>query len=245
MSIKILTYNIHKGFNWNNTKLTIENLKKNFEVVHPDIVFLQEVVGENKKFEKKFKNWITNQFEYLADGLWSESAYSKHAIYDVKDHGNVILSKYPILQTQVFDISVNRYENRAILYVQLEIENKKVDCFCLHLNLLGKDRFKQYQLIKNIVKNTVHPESPIIIAGDFNDWNKKASHHLLDIQNIHDVYKKCHGNYAKTFPAMFPLLSLDRVYTRQFKVVSSEVLKSDEWTRISDHLPILSTLEFE
>jgi endonuclease/exonuclease/phosphatase family metal-dependent hydrolase len=245
MSIKIVTYNIHKGFNWSNTKLTIEMLKNNLEKIHPDIIFLQEVVGENKRHEQKFDNWISNQFEYLADGLWTDFAYSKHAIYDVKDHGNVILSKYPILKQEVFNISVNNYENRAVLYVQLQIEDKGVDCFCIHLNLLRKDRLKQYSLIKDIIKKTVHSDCPIIIAGDFNDWNKKASHNLLDISHIHDAHKTIHGKYAKTFPTMFPLLSLDRIYTKGFKVNSSQVLKDLEWTKISDHLPILIDVDLK
>lgn len=245
MSLKIVTYNIHKGFNWNNTKVTIEALKNNLESIQPDIVFLQEVVGENKLHASKFENWIANQFEFLANSLWDQSAFSHHAVFDHSHHGNVILSKYPIIHEEVFDISVNSYEKRAILYVQLQVHNKKIDCFCVHLNLLGRDRLKQYQLIKDKLSLYTDQENPIILAGDFNDWNKKASKNLFDIYSIHDAYKSYHGHYAKTFPVLFPLLSLDRIYLKGFKTISALVPRELEWSKLSDHLPILIEVDFD
>ena len=245
MGLQVLTYNIHKGFNWNNTQLTLNSLKKNLNQIHPDIVFLQEVVGENSLLEKKFDNWITNQFNYLADGLWDEYSYSKHAIYDHSDHGNVILSKYPIVNEKVFDISVNKYEKRAVLYCQIQYEQTLIDCYCVHLNLLNKDRTKQYSLIKDIIKETSAKDSPIILAGDFNDWSRKASQSLMDIEEIHDAYKTLHGKYAKTFPSIFPLMSLDRTYIQHLKVLNAQVLDDINWKKISDHLPVLIELELK
>jgi endonuclease/exonuclease/phosphatase family metal-dependent hydrolase len=245
MSIKILTFNIHKGFNWSNSEITIQRLKKSLELIHPDIVFLQEVVGENKKHEEKFENWISNQFEYLAKDLWSDFAYSNHAIYDHRHHGNVILSKYPIISSEVHDISLNKYEQRSILFSKIKIGEKIVHAFCVHLNLLHRDRILQYKNIKKFIETKSKPENPILLSGDFNDWNQKASKNLLALEGLHDAHKAKHGFYARTFPAMFPLMKLDRIYTRGLNIESAEVLAGIEWKTLSDHLPIHIEVDFK
>lgn len=238
MSIKILTFNIHKGFNWSNTKVTIQRLKKSLEIIHPDIVFLQEVVGENKKHETKFDNWISNQFEFLAKDLWSDFAYSNHATYDHRHHGNVILSKFPITSSEVYDISLNKYEQRSILFSKISIEDKTVHAFCVHLNLLHRDRVQQYKKIREYINSKTDLNHPILLSGDFNDWNQKASSNLLTLEGLHDAHKAKHGFYARTFPAIFPLMKLDRIYTRGFQVHNAEVLAGIDWKTLSDHLPI-------
>ena len=47
MQIKLLTYNIHKGFNWRNSQATIKKIKEAIVSSGVDLVFLQEIVGEN------------------------------------------------------------------------------------------------------------------------------------------------------------------------------------------------------
>ena len=243
METKIFTFNIHKGFNWTNTQVTLHLLKEELRVLHPDIVFLQEVVGENKKHKEKFENWIDNQFEFLAQDLWSEYAYSKHAIYDHRHHGNVILSKYPIQNIEILDISVNPLEQRSVLYCEILHPQKTLKCFCVHLNLLHKDRIKQYETISSFIKEKSTDTCPIVIAGDFNDWNQKASEILLGEEEIKDSHKDLHGVYARTFPAQFPFLCLDRMYTKNLEIKSSQVLKGTPWNSFSDHLPILTKVK--
>jgi endonuclease/exonuclease/phosphatase family metal-dependent hydrolase len=36
------------------------------------------------------------------------------------------------------------------------------------------------------------------------------------------------------------MLSLDRLYYRELKVISTELLSAQHWTKLSDHLPILA-----
>jgi endonuclease/exonuclease/phosphatase family metal-dependent hydrolase len=48
---------------------------------------------------------------------------------------------------------------------------------------------------------------------------------------------------ARTFPAAMPWLRLDRVYVRGFEVESAQVLHGPSWARLSDHAPIVATLQ--
>jgi endonuclease/exonuclease/phosphatase family metal-dependent hydrolase len=48
---------------------------------------------------------------------------------------------------------------------------------------------------------------------------------------------------ARTFPAFLPWLRLDRIYVRGFQVKSAQVLHGAQWAKLSDHAPILASLE--
>jgi endonuclease/exonuclease/phosphatase family metal-dependent hydrolase len=50
------------------------------------------------------------------------------------------------------------------------------------------------------------------------------------------------GRAARTFPAVFPFMSLDRIYTRGFRVFSAHVHHGRQWARISDHAALTATL---
>ena len=47
----------------------------------------------------------------------------------------------------------------------------------------------------------------------------------------------------RTFPAVFPWFRLDRIYQRGFAVRSARVLHGRQWSKLSDHSPILTELE--
>ncbi len=50
---------------------------------------------------------------------------------------------------------------------------------------------------------------------------------------------------ARTFPSGFPLLRLDRMYVRGFRIAQAQVLHGPSWRKLSDHAPILAELVFD
>ena len=48
---------------------------------------------------------------------------------------------------------------------------------------------------------------------------------------------------ARTFPALVPWLRMDRIYQRGFRVCSARVFRGLEWSRLSDHSPLVADLE--
>ena len=46
-----------------------------------------------------------------------------------------------------------------------------------------------------------------------------------------------------TFPSRVPLFSLDRIYMRGLRCVSTSVPRGAAWARMSDHLPLVAELE--
>lgn len=243
--IKILTYNIHKGFNAGNTTYALKTIKQSIQKTHADLVFLQEVIGDHRKHDHHMDDWInSSQFEYLADQTWPHFSYGKNALYTEGHHGNAILSKYPIHFTENEDVSFSKIERRGLLHATIEHGGHTLHAFCVHLGLFEKDRHRQVLRLCARISKMVPPEASIIIAGDFNDWRKSTSEVLKTKLQLKEAFMEVKGRYAMTFPSWFPCLSLDRVYYRNLKCTSAKIMNGDLWRKQSDHLPLLVEFEF-
>ncbi len=81
--IRVLSYNVHKGFCSANRQFLLNQIREGIRSVDAELVFLQEVVGENSQHAKRHLDWVDeSQFEYLADTVWPHFSYGKKAAYD-------------------------------------------------------------------------------------------------------------------------------------------------------------------
>ncbi len=244
--LKILTYNIHKGFTPGNRRFILHKIKSALQAVDADIIFLQEIQGKHSSRSNEINNWPdTTQFEFLADEIWPHHAYGKNAIYAEGHHGNAILSKFPFSQYENINVSYMKSASRSLLHgiIQLPGVLAPLHVICVHLGLFSFERQRQLvKLVKRIEKFIPHNE-PLIIAGDFNDWLGRAEKHLCHELGLNEAFKSEGGNHARTFPAWMPLLPMDRIYSRGLKVSNCQRLHDNHWTGLSDHLPL--TAEFD
>lgn len=246
MNLKIVTYNIHKGFDWGKRNYYLQDIKKLITSSKANIVFLQEVVGENHSYKQR--GLIDTQFEYFADSIWNHYSYAKNSVTDHGNHGNLVLSEFPIESWENINISTNPYEKRGLLVCKILLPENKLNrhlyIVCIHLDLLNRGRRIQYKMIKDHLKSLNIPEdAPVIMAGDFNDWNKQASHVFETELQMTETYKSQHQDYARTFPAAIPILALDRIYVKNLKIIKSAVLPSPQKNHFSDHLPLFCEVE--
>ena len=244
--LRTLSYNIHKGFSIGNQDYVLDLIKKSIQHFHVDLVLLQEVVGEHEKhFNQAISPISESQFEFLADGVWSHFAYGKNAVYDQGHHGNAILSLHPILESQNLNLSTNRWESRGLLHATLDMTlDKKIHAMSLHLDLFERGRQLQIQKACEYINQNTQADDIVILGGDFNDWGKKASHKIKSETSLEEAFFQLHGTYAKTFPSLIPILSLDRIYTRNLTPVNAQCLRGPLWKKLSDHLPILAEFEY-
>lgn len=246
MKIRVLSYNIHKGFTAYGSNFVLDKIKSAILAVKADLVLLQEVQGEHHVYREKISSWPKQtQFEYLADQTWEHHAYGKNAVYSEGHHGNAILSKYPILTSENEDISYTSYERRGLLHatIQLPEANSSFEVVCTHLGLFEKDRHNQVNALSKRVKVKVPSNSPLLVAGDFNDWRQSLSTKFETDLQMHEVFVSQASEHVKTFPSWFPMLALDRIYYRGMKCISAELLNGKSWRVLSDHLPILAEFE--
>ncbi|HAZ12283.1 MAG: hypothetical protein A2X86_03510 [Bdellovibrionales bacterium GWA2_49_15] len=242
MELKILSFNIHKGMSWHSRNATLAELREFIRESQADLVFLQEVHGENLRERERMHNDFASQYEFLADEIWQHYCYAKNAVYDHGHHGNVILSKYPILEWHKQDISTNSWEQRGILAAKIEIPETKtvLQTYCVHLNLFPRSRVRQYAMLEKKIMQEADATMPLILAGDFNEWSRQATKTLEKNLQIQDCHNSVHGEYAKTFPALFPMLTLDRIYVKNVIVSDTRALRH---LGISDHLPLMAKIE--
>lgn len=243
--LTLLSYNIHKGFSQGNATFVLGQIRSAIRRIRPDIVFLQEVLGEHKRHAKRIPGWPENsQFEFLADGVWPHFAYGRNAVYTAGHHGNAILSKYPFSDWDNTDISSNRFEKRGILHgvIPLPHSPNPLHVYCLHLNVFGSGRRSQIRALCAQIKATVPPGHPLVIGGDFNDRTGRATAILNREIQVREVFRVVNGRHARSFPAWSPIFSLDRIYFRGLNVVVAKLLKEECWRSLSDHLPLYCQL---
>lgn len=243
ISIKVLTYNIHKGFSATNLRFILHEIKNLLRHIDAHIVFLQEVHGERNTSTSYSDNWPSNrQFEFLADQVWHHQAYGKNAIYKSGHHGNAILSKYPFVEWENINVSMLRSASRSLLHgaIQIPGADQKIHVICVHLGLFGLEREQQLSTLAKRIRSHVPSDEPLIIAGDFNDWRGRAEYYLHHDLGVKEVFKNTHGSYARTFPAWLPVLSMDRIYFRGLAVVNCMHLNGAPWRRLSDHTPLIA-----
>jgi endonuclease/exonuclease/phosphatase family metal-dependent hydrolase len=246
-SLRILSYNIHKGFSLDR-KFVLSAIKEAIHSTGAELVCLQEVIGEHSGHSKKISAWpVAPQLEFLADSIWPHFAYGKNAVYTEGHHGNAILSRMPVLEWENIDISNNRFERRGLLHATIQPlreGEKQLHVVCVHLDLFEKGRTIQLERIVKRIHDHVPDGCPLIIAGDFNDWREKASPVLEAELGVKEIFHILHGNHAKSFPSWFPFLPLDRIYVRGFRAVEAKCFTETPWDKLSDHGALLADLKF-
>lgn len=236
--LRIITLNMHKGFTVFNRQFILPELREAVRGEATELVFLQEVHGSHKRHASRHSNWPeTSQYEFLADTMWPEFSYGRNAVYPDGDHGNAILSKYPILRFQNLDVSIGEIEQRGLLHTVLKVPgHDEVHAICVHLGLRESHRRKQLFLLCGLLES-LSKTAPVIIAGDFNDWRKRADAILMRC-DMREAFVNEYGKPAKSFPARWPLLSLDRIYVRNATTQNPQVLHQRPWSHLSDHAPL-------
>jgi endonuclease/exonuclease/phosphatase family metal-dependent hydrolase len=244
-SIRVLTVNTHKGFAFLNRKFVLHELRDAVRGVGADVVFLQEVQGEHHLHSTRIGSWPdVPHYEFLADEIWPEFAYGRNAVYPEGNHGNALLSKFPIVAYENRDVSIDGHETRGLLHCTLRIPGREtlLHAICVHLGLKESHRQRQLDLLAEVIRAHVPDDAPLLVAGDFNDWRRRGHGPLERSTGLREVFVHAHGRAAKTFPAHFPMLELDRIYVRNTRADAPLPLPRSPWSRLSDHAPLAAEI---
>ena len=232
--LRVLTYNIHKGFNMSNQRFILHQIREALIHADADLLFLQEMQGKHDRHEKNVAHWPDqSQIEFIAEGVWPHFAYGK----------NAILSKHPFESWENINVSPFPWASRSLLHglIRMPGSDQDVHIVCIHFGLMGKERRSQIGTLCDHIDSHVPHGAPLIVAGDFNDWLGQAGRLFLNRLGLHEVFRETHGRYARTFPAWFPILQMDRIYFRGLIPVSCDRLAHSPWDMLSDHAPLAAT----
>lgn len=264
MKLRIATYNIHKGVSSLRSMPRIHALKQALSSMEADILFLQEVQGRHDKYATKHAAlWPEQAQHHFLAGDSHHAVYGMNAVYDHGHHGNALLSRYQVLSFSNQDVSDHAYEARGILHCVVQTPKCDVHCYVIHLGLFARSRKRQTEALIEAVESSSPSDAPLIIAGDFNDWTDQLSDSLRKRLGVTEAFDdnipaRGFGAYlralsgrgpkstpARTFPAALPWLRLDRVYVRGFRIETAQVLHGALWAKLSDHAPIVASLELK
>lgn len=236
-TVRVATYNIHKGVQGlgPRRRLEIHNLGLAIEQFDADVVCLQEVRKVHRGEASYFTHWPElPQADFLAPegyhAVYRTNAYTRHG-----EHGNALLSRWPVLDHQHEDMSDHRFEQRGLLHSELLVHEVPVHVVVVHLGLIRPSRLRQLAQLRRYIERVIPAHAPLLVAGDFNDGRALVARELA-----HSGLQSFAGDRQATFPARLPLVQLDHVFARGLLPVSVQVLRGRVWWRMSDHLPLIA-----
>lgn len=229
--LKVMSYNIHGCIGRGGR----ESAREVLEVIRnsgADVVALQEVQDEDDA-ERSFLKAL--------EGLGYETVLHGPTFRKEKgDYGNILMTRHPVMEEQRIDISYKNREPRGAIRARIEVEGVSVEILATHLGLGFRERRTQLGLLAEALPEwrKDSKDAVRIGLGDFNEWMpggraRRLLHHLLG-----------HSPKVATFPAVFPLIALDRIFIRPKGALSSIWAVSDAPAgTASDHLPLMAEVE--
>lgn len=247
--LRVATYNIHKGVRGvgPNKRLEIHNLGLGIESLDADLVFLQEVRlfhhRDAKRFDRTWFSWPQQgQAEFLAPEGY-ESAYRTNCITRDGEHGNALLSRWPLGEIGHHDVSDHRFEQRGLLHVPVLWRGEEVHTIVAHFGLIHASRIRQAERLAQYIRDEVPADRPLIVAGDFNDWGERLDPSMKAAGLVRSTLPDA-SRGPLTYPSRLPLFALDRVYVRGLRCTGLFSPRGPAWVRMSDHLPLVAELDF-
>lgn len=221
MTLRIGTYNIKHGAEAN---LDLKTIAKVITDANLDIVGVQEV-----DYRTKRSNGI-DQPRMIADAAGMPYYVFVRGIdYQGGQYGTLILSKYPIVSSEVIPLESWDKEGRALGHAVIDVNGFEFDFFNTHLSYedttLRKEQFFQVSEKTDLCKN-------FILTGDFNtaDFTEFT---ILGANLINHA-----ARWYPTFPGGNSAID-NIVYTDCFKEIASGTVKQS----YSDHYMVWAEFE--
>ena len=222
-TIRFMTWNIH-GALGRNPRFDLSSVVALVRRWNPDIVALQEIDSRRQPGKEE------DPFVLLQRALGKHGIAARSITTADGHYGQMLISCCPILASEVHDISMPEREPRRAIRAEIETPAGTVRVVATHLGLSIGERRRQARLLLTLAGA---PDMTTVMLGDFNDWFWAGS--------VRSVLKdELPGRSRfRTFPSVFPLLRLDRIYCRPRNAVRR--LYSDRQARrLSDHLPVIA-----
>jgi endonuclease/exonuclease/phosphatase family metal-dependent hydrolase len=223
--IRVLTWNIH-GSLGRNKRFDLERVVALIDRWDPQIVALQEVDSRRDRAAG------INPFEFLQRELGEHGIGAKSITTDDGDYGQMLISRWPMRDVEVHDISWPEREPRRVITAVIEAPAGSIRIAATHLGLSIHERRGQARRLMEIAGRS---DMTTVVVGDFNDWFWPGS-------ITRALTCELPGCTAyRTFPSWWPVLRLDRIYCRP----AGALLRSftDPAARqISDHLPVIADI---
>lgn len=247
MRLKIMTYNICSGHHYEDTGSKHDTVSPPYDLsrcghviagISPDICGLNEV----DNFADRTGN--VSQTEQLSRITGMQGFFGKALDFPVGCYGNAVLSRFPVLETEVIPIpnpeirdEATYYEPRSVTRVVLDAAGIRITVLQTHFGLAVAEQQNAQQTLLRLLDQE---SGPVILMGDF---NIRPNNFLLNPirERLIDT-ASLHSGFFKTFPSYpcdYPDCKIDYIFvSRHFTPLALEIPQ----TKASDHLPYVVEL---
>ncbi len=232
--MRLLSYNIHKGIGGRDRRYRIERVMDVIAAEEADLVCLQEVdrnvrrTRRDDQPEKLAAFLGTSTTLYQANVTWKSGG----------GYGNLVLSKWPVRKVHQVSLRMKRRKPRGAQIVEVETPGGALRLVHWHLGLAERERHWQ---VGHLLDHPLFHDLgglPTLIVGDFNDWRNTLAHGPFARHGFQQVTTP--RARFRSFPANFPVLSLDKAFTRgAVEVQQARIVHSPMARVASDHLPLV------
>jgi endonuclease/exonuclease/phosphatase family metal-dependent hydrolase len=232
---RVATYNTHKCRGMDG-RIRPARVAAVLQELNADIIALQEVVSHTGKKKEQ------NQARYLADAAGLEFRVGETRKLRGAAYGNVVLSRFPIKETYVYDLTASRREQRGCIRCDLEVAPGKIlHVFNVHLGTGYLERRKQSRLlIGREVLLSPDLNQPRLVIGDFNEWTRGLVSRSLQVE-FQSVDIMFHLKRRRTYPGVLPIMHLDHMYfDKALTLEKFSLHRSRMALMASDHLPLVA-----
>lgn len=233
--MRVITYNIRKGKGADGrSAIAMAAVGRALSDHRADLVLCQEVFHCSRTG--------ASQSGHLAQAMGLSSYYGANKFRVVGHHGNTTFTRLSVERFVNHDISTNRIERRGALYVRLAWEDRPLHVFNVHLGLNRWQRQSQVRQLSGLIAELAQPGEPVLLAGDFNDWNRELDSHITQGLGFTNALGEHSPQAVRTWHSRRPVFSLDRIYLRDLGVHNAGRLDGEPWCELSDHLPLFADL---
>jgi endonuclease/exonuclease/phosphatase family metal-dependent hydrolase len=223
--LRVATWNIHDAKGTDGVR-SPERIARVLGQVNADVVGLQEIGCGSDDCDVA---QLARQHDYY----WAAVPTVGHK--NARRRGNALLSKLPIRDIRIHDLSHGRHEPRAALETQLIWGQERLRVVVTHLGLHAGER--RYQVDRLLGSFRLASPAITILLGDINEWWLWGR----PLRWLHRHFGASPS--VRTFPAWAPLFALDRIWVHpQPAQIQISALHSPELRRASDHLPVVARI---
>jgi len=233
---RIVTYNVHKCVGVDR-RLNPARIVGVLKEINADIVALQEVLCVQGRDSQ------SDQAHFIARELGFNYCMGQNRKLKEGIYGNLVLSRFPLLESENHDISVAGREERGCLRVDVGLEKEaRLHIYNVHLGTSFIERRHQARkLIGESILSDAKRPGPRVMLGDFNEWTRGLATRLLN-EHFQSGDIRLHLKRSRTYPGMLPIMHLDHIYfsDEALELEYAELYRSRMALLASDHLPIFA-----
>jgi len=245
----VATYNIHRGWGTDGA-YDPRRIAQVLGEIDADVIGLQEVdtslmvpPGERRRAHGQTPGPVRgrerHQLDFLSEVMNVQAVAGPVVARGTGHFGNALLTRHPVQAVRHIDLSVRGgIEKRGALDVDVSIRGRPVRIVVTHLGLpIWERHFQVARLLKALGDGRAEQ---LVLVGDFNL--------LLALgTKLRRFYRRLGpAPLLTTFPARFPLLPLDRIWSQPARALIKLVRHQTPVSCVaSDHLPLIGTFRLD